>query len=456
VPGCAAGRQPEHLIFSDKKMPDVVVVGAGVAGLAAATALAEAGARVAVLEATGRLGGRAFSFQDAHSGVAVDNGPHLFMGCYAETLAFLRRVGSAERLAFQPTLTIHLRDVSGDEVWLHCPRLPTPLNLLAGLAGMRGLSIGDRLWLASAARALSGPPPPADLTVAAWLDRLGQPLTLRYRFWDPFTIATLNDAPDRAAAALLYTVLRAAFRGSSDNSRLGISRVGLSQLYAEPAQDYIEAHGGVLRTGATVVGLLAGEGHVDGVRLRSGEEVRAGGVIVAVPPHALERILPPMLRDVPSLRGLRRLVSTPIIAFHLWLDRAPTEHAFVGMLGTRIQWLFNRAALAGAPEGHVSLIVSGARDLIEWPREQLIDLALTDLRCVFPAIREAQLERAVVVKERRATLAPDPALQALRPGIETPLPGLWLAGDWTDTGLPATIESAALSGHHAARAALAG
>ncbi|HXH28001.1 MAG TPA: FAD-dependent oxidoreductase, partial [Candidatus Polarisedimenticolia bacterium] len=272
---------------------DVIVAGSGFAGLAAATALAEAGARVCLLEARGHPGGRARSWTDPETGAVVDNGQHLFMGCYGETLRLLDRIGCRDRLALQPRLELPLVERGGRVGRLRFPRLPLPLARPAGLLTFPGLSWPERwglLRVGREVRRVSGRDHPAGLeerTVSGWLSSLRQGEEARRRLWHPIAIAALNEDPARASAAMLVPVLREAFHGGADGARLGVARVGLSELYADPALLYLRERGAEVRLRAPVRRILQQEGRCVGVLLGDGTRLAAPAVVAAVPPADL-------------------------------------------------------------------------------------------------------------------------------------------------------------------------
>jgi squalene-associated FAD-dependent desaturase len=434
--------------------PDVVVIGAGFAGLAAAVRLAGLGARVTVLERRGVLGGRAYSFREPESGALVDNGQHLFMRCYDETLSFLRTLGTDDRIAFQPRLEVDMLGGGGREARLACPRLPAPLHLLAGLLGLRGVGLRDRLGLVRAgarlAAAARGPHSAAleDVTVAAWLDRLGQSAAARRAFWNPLTLAVLNDAPEVASVRWLVAVARRAFLAGPRAGDLGFATCGLSALYTEQARAYVEARGGSVRTQAAAAALEVSGDRVAAVRLApraraTGERLPVGVVVAAVPHQALPPLLPAALAARPPFSDAARLAVSPIVSCHLWYDRPVLGRPFVGLLDGPLHWLFDRGT-------HLTAVTSGAGALVDRRPRDLADAAAREVARLLPAAREARLLRAHVIKERWATPSLAPGAGALRAGPRTPLANLVLAGDWTDTGLPGTIEGAVQSGHAAA------
>jgi squalene-associated FAD-dependent desaturase len=292
---------------------------------------------------------------------------------------------------------------------------------------------------------------PDSLTVDQWLDRLGQSERIKTRFWYPMVIATLNQSPQIASARMLQVVLKEAFGGDRESASIGISRVGLSDLYTDGAADFIGSRGGEVQTGAQVHKLIIKHSAVVAVEMKDGERIEADYFITAVPPAALFAILPDELKNG-EFASLEKLGSSPIVSINLWLDKPIIDREFVGLLGTRCQWIFNKDAITSSDRrsNHIAVIISAARDFVEWNRNALIEMATTELHELLPASRSASILHNAIVKEREATLSHTVESDNLRPGPRTSIPNLILAGDWTDTGLPATIESAVMSGDVAA------
>jgi len=441
---------------------DVVVIGGGFAGLSAAVALARQGLRVAVLEAKPALGGRAYSFADAETGDFVDNGQHVLMGCYAETFKFLDRIGQSGQLVFQRNLAIEMLERDGRAGVLKTARLPGPLHMTAALMRYGLLTPRERLsammgglrmlWMHRRDRAHL-----RQATVKTLMDELGQGERARQCFWYPLAIATLNEDPELASAALLAEVLKRAFFSRRSDSAFVYAKVGLSDLYCPGSVRLIEASGGLVETRAAVEMLEFGaEGKITGVRLRDGRRWQAANFIAAVPPVQLARLLPEGAGADPFFAHLGEITSSPIICVHAWFDREITGAAFVGFVGTTTQWLFNKRRIFAEngerANGYLSFVISGARKLVDASNEELLDLVTGDLNAMIPGSRDARLLQALVLKEKQATMAPSPECDRLRPSLATPIANLFLAGDWIQTGLPATIESAVTSGHAAAAA----
>jgi zeta-carotene desaturase len=441
-------------------MPDeILIIGGGFAGLAAGVALAEEGRGVRLLEQKPHLGGRARSFLDPTTGSVVDNGQHIFMGCYHATIRFLSTIGTLDRIRFQKRLTVRFVDRNGRLSALECPGLPSPWHVLLGVLRSGSFSFKHKVEFLRLGRALrqAGAMDHGleKLSVREWLTRLGQSEGLQREFWDLLCIAALNEDPSRANAGLFERVLQLALFSSPAESRIGIPRVGLSEVYVDAATAYIGARGGRVECGRNVASLLVSEGHCRGVRLSSGEEIEAEGVLSAVPSFQLAGLLPgELLRFEAFFAPVISLRPAPIISINLWFDRPIIEVDFVGLRGTTMQWLFNKGAILGSGENYVSLVLSGAHLHIGRGKEELLATALLELGDLFPETQKAQLRHALVIKERFATFSPTWEAEQVRPTARTPVRGLYLAGDWTATGLPATIESAVQSGYTAAEAIL--
>ncbi len=439
----------------------VAVIGGGFAGMAASVRLAQLGVKVILLEQRKRLGGRAYSMSDADTGDTFDNGQHVFTGAYDAMLQLLRALGTEELVQWQPELRLDLLDVDGSSSALRCPSLPAPLHLLMGLLRMPGLNLRDRmaaLRIGGALRRALRPGAAAELdtlTAGAWLRRNGQTPKLQRMLWEPLTVAIVNETSERASAWPLARALAESFLGTRTRSRMGMAAVGLSKLFEPAMGRVLEENHGELRTSARVTTLeLAAHDdreRVAAVILAGGERLKVDGVVLAVPHHAVAPLLPEAWRKRTPFADLDRLGSSPIVSVHLWLDRETLQLPFVGLLGTAAQWVFNREQLAGDVQGHcLTVNYSAAHKEVELPADALVQESMEDLRRLIPAVRPARLLGSRVIKERHATFSARPGTDRLRPGPETPIRSLILAGDWTDTGLPATIEGAVRSGFRAA------
>jgi squalene-associated FAD-dependent desaturase len=438
---------------------DVAIVGGGLAGLSAGVALAERGIRVTLFEGKPVLGGRAYSFPDGESGDIVDNGQHVLMGCYHQTLDFLEQIGTRAGLITNRNLEIEMLDGPARAGYLRTARLPGPFHMTVGLMRYKHLTLAQRLGVLRAGMRMMSMRRFARgrlrrMTVTEFLNLTRQSLQARRTFWHPLTIATLNEQPELASAALLAEVMKRAFFSRRSDSAFLYPAVGLSELYCTAAREFIEKRGGVVVSRAIVDSLEITNGSVSAVSLRNGAKLRAANFIVAVPPAPLLRMLPSAMVNHGFFCKVGQLQSSPIICVHVWLDREVTRSAYIGFVGTTTQWLFNKRRIFsqfGAQHpGYVSFVISGARELVELPNDDLLKTIINDLATMIPAGRQAHVIRALVLKEKHATFAPDPASDALRPTVLTPIANLFLAGDWIQTGLPATIESAVVAGRSAA------
>jgi squalene-associated FAD-dependent desaturase len=440
---------------------DVIVIGSGLSGLSAAVDLCRRGRRVLVLERDGRLGGRAYSFRDRMNNAVVDNGQHLLMGCFHNTRRFLSTIGTSDQLSVQGNLAVTFYYPRLGLVRFRCPNLPAPLHILIGLLRLKSLSLRDRFRLLSVLREVAshdGEGKNLDsLTVDEWLVQCGQTEDCRNHFWNIVATATLNEEPKQASAKLFVKVLREAFLKGSENSVLMIPKVGLSDLYVGASLRFIRRHGGDVLTNRHVRRLAISEAKAKGVELKNGDLILSRTVISTVPLADLLPLIPVgTLFQSTNIQDADSVSSSPIITINLWLDRSVLEEEFVSLLDSPIQWVFNKSKIFsdGTNEGsYLSCVISGAREFVSWQKDELVRLALDELAKPFPAVRSAQLLHSLVIKEKRATLSSSPAMLRFRLPPNTPWENFFLAGDWVDTGLPSTIESAVTSGFNAARLA---
>ena len=412
----------------------VVVVGAGLAGLAAAAALTRAGAAVHLIERSRLLGGKATSFEVG--GVEVDNGQHVVLKCCTEFLDFATQLGMRNSLRFQPRFNATVLTRDGPPARLRAAPLPAPLHLALGFASYRHVNAGDKLRVLSALLA-ARKPVDSKLDMATWLQRHRQNARTRRAFWDPFLIPALNTSLEKASAQDGLFVIRTAFLGRRDAACIGYSTVPLARM-AEKAAALCET----VTMRSPVTSLVVRDGAVAGVRLDSGTTIPCDACVLAVPPRRVAAILAES--NLPVIDGLDAFQTEPIVDVHLWYDRPLNMLDFAAILDSPVQWAFRKG------KGYVACSLSAAGALVSRPQSELVAMADQELRAVIPALRGARLVHSACTRDPEATFVPTPGLR--RPNERTSLPTLMVAGAWTDTGWPATMESAVRSGRAAARA----
>ncbi|MGK5629222.1 hydroxysqualene dehydroxylase HpnE [Streptomyces sp. URMC 123] len=447
-----------------------VVVGGGIAGVTAALSLADAGLRVTLVEGRPRLGGLAFSFRRSSPAgeLTVDNGQHVYLRCCTAYRWFLDRVGGAGLAPLQDRLDVPVLHAGSRRLGrLRRTALPVPLHLAAGLAGYPHLSLGERLAVGRAALALKNldPADPAldGVDFAGWLHRKGQSPRAVEALWDLVGIATLNAPAERASLGLAAMVFKTGLLSEPGAADIGWARVPLGELHDTLAREALDAAGArtLLRARATAVTRAAGGRWQVDIETgpHGGERLEADTVVLALPQRETHALLPEGALDHPD--RLLEIGTAPILNVHVVYDRKVLRRPFFAALGTPVQWVFDRteaSGLATAPGArnwqYLALSQSAAEDEIDLPVAELRRRYLPELERLLPAAAGAGVKDFFVTRERTATFAPAPGVGRLRPGARTNAPGLHLAGAWTATGWPATMESAVRSGLTAASAAL--
>jgi squalene-associated FAD-dependent desaturase len=450
----------------------VLVVGGGLAGITAALDCAAAGASVTLVEVRRRLGGAAYSFD--RDGMQLDNGQHVFLRCCGAYRALLARLGSERLTSVQPRLEIPVLKPGHAPVLLRRGSLPAPAQLAGALARYPHLTLRERLGAARAALALMRIDPDDETldaqTFGAWLARRGQGPHALAALWDLIALPTLNLPAAEASLALAAFVFRTGLLSAADAGDIGFHDATLSQTIGEPAARALRDAGVEVRLGWRAERLERGTSGVD-VHGRVGrasapaasderdggeplETLSAEATVIAVPHTRAATLLEPLLGE--TARALGDLGSSPIVNLHVVYDRRVCEQQFAAGVGTPVQYVFDRTRAAGTPAGcqYLAVSLSGAEREMGMSVDALRERYLPALRELFPRAREAQVERFMVTREHAATFRAAPGAARLRPGAATGIPALVLAGAWTSTGWPATLEGAVLSGHDAAREAL--
>jgi squalene-associated FAD-dependent desaturase len=425
----------------------VAVVGGGLAGITAAVALAEAGCPVTLFEARPRLGGATYSFQ--RNGLTVDNGQHVFLRCCTAYRGLLDRIGGSALAGLQGRFDVRVLGPRGRSGRLRRAALPGPLHFMPALAGYRLLGPGDRVRALRGSIALSrlDPADPAldQMTFGSWLAANGQNAPVREALWDLLAVASLNTGVEQAALGPAVKVFKTALLGRPDAADLGIPLAPLGVLHDTAARAAIIRRGGTVRLSAKVTAIEPGPAViVDGVR------ISASAIVVATRHEQAAKLVP--AEAAPGRDGWSALDASPIINVHAVYDRPVMRAPLVAVIGSPVQWVFDKTRVAGLRTGqYLAVSVSVADPWIDRPAAHLREVFVPELRSLFPPARHARLLDFFVTRERRATFRQAPGSGALRPRSDTRWPGLYLAGAWTDTGWPDTMEGAVRSGLHAAR-----
>lgn len=435
-----------------------VVVGGGLAGVTTALALADAGVGVTLLEGRPRLGGLAFSFR--RGDLTVDNGQHVYLRCCTGYRWFLDRIGGAALAPLQDRLDVPVVDLERPEGRrlgrLRRDALPVPLHLGRSLATYPHLPLADRAAVGRAALALKGldltDPALDDQDFGSWLAAHGQSARAVEALWDLVGVATLNAVAGETSLALAAMVFRTGLLSDPSAADIGWARVPLGDLHDRLAREALDAAGVRTEVRTRVTSVSADADGAWLVRV-PGETVRADAVVLAVPQREAYDLLPEDALDDPG--RLLGIGTAPILNVHVVYDRRVLARPFFAALGTPVQWVFDRTDASGLKHGqYLALSQSVAHADIDEPVAALRERYLPELERLLPRTRDARVEDFFVTRERTATFAPAPGVGRLRPGARTKAPGLYLAGAWTATGWPATMEGAVRSGVGAADAAL--
>ena len=438
-------------------MSSVAVLGGGLAGMAAAWRLSRLGHDVTLVERRPYLGGRAFSFTDRESGVQVDNGQHVFLGCCTEYVQFLDEMGTLHLTHRQRRLRIEVFDPRGKRGLLSALPLPAPLHLGWSLLRYPHISWTDKLRAVKALLRIQreGFHNRRDLESRSfrdWLEEAGQSSRAIQNLWDLLVLPALNDASGDVSASAGFMLFKTALLKDRHAASVGYARAGLSEVMGNAVERRLREQGVTLVLGRMAEHLHIDHGAVAGVALTGGELVRADFYVSALMPTVLLGLLPEEWRRHPAFAPAEALTWSPIVNLHVWYDRPVADFDFAAFVESPVQWVFNKTRILGlpGPGQYLTVSLSGAWEHWPVPKKELADSFLPELARVLPGARDATAERFVVVKERQATFRPAPGSAPARLPMETPLGNLLLAGDWTDTGWPATMEGAVRSGNSAA------
>ena len=423
-------------------MPSAIVIGGGLAGLASAAALGQSGFQVDLFESRGFLGGRATSYPvPGDNSEVIDNCQHVLLRCCVNLMDFYGRLGVADRIQFHKRF--YFIEPGGRTSTLEAGALPAPLHFTGSFRKLAFLSLSDKMGIARALLAIRreyGRRTDLDrITMLAWLQEKRQTAAAISRYWNQVLVSAINEDLDHMAASHGFQVFWLGFLARANSYEMGIPAVPLGDLYGPDAWRRIANVRLHLR--APVDRVIAEDGVIRGV-MAGGEQHIADNYISALPFERVPAVIPELNLDVD------RFEHSPITGIHLWFDRSITQLPHATLLDRTIQWMFNKSG-----GRYLQLVVSASRSLVEMPRGEVIALALRELAEFFPRVKDAQVEKAHVVKEIRATFSAGPGLEQSRPLSATKFGNLFLAGDWTRSGWPATMEGAVRSGYLAAEAA---
>ena len=433
----------------------VAITGGGLAGLAAACALSDSGFRVTLFERRPYLGGRASSYEHPGTGEVVDNCQHVLFRVCTNLIEFYRRIGVEDKIRWYDTMTF--LEPGGRATVMRASPLPAPLHTAPSFLRFPFLTADDKLAIS---RALA----PLTLKVQSdtgrsfldWCREHGQTQNAIERFWKPILVSALSEDLDRISVSAVGQVVRESMK-SRVARHMGVPSIPLTDLYNR-AGDYIRARGGEIRFRTSLETFHSESSHV---RIHAGNGEQAFEyLVVALPFENVERVLPRDSSSAVLREQISHFESSSITGIHLWFDRKISDLDHAVLLDRTMQWMFHKSRLLTSLNGsanesggsYIELVVSSSKNLIEMSRGEIVDLSLKEVREFFPAAREATLVKSAVIKEVRATYSPQPGIDAHRPQQATTWPRVFLAGDWTATGWPATMEGAVRSGYLAVKA----
>ncbi len=419
-------------------MKKVIVVGGGIAGLTAAVYLSEKGIEVTLLEASPKLGGRTYSLYNEKINDAYDNGQHILMGCYDETIRLLKKIDSYDKIQTQPSLEINFIMRDGSSYKLKSFSKGYPLNLLVAILNFKLLKFSERLRIVDFFLDLMCcyEEDLTNVTVSEWLRSKKQSENAVKSFWEVLIVGALNAKAEHTSASVFAGILKRIFLEGNFAATILIPKTNLSELFCLPSGEYIKSRNGSIHLSQKVISLATDGDFISGLETAKNEYGGFDALVFAIPSHALDKI---KFKNSESSLPDMKLNYSPIVNVHLWLDQNPFTDSFYGLIGSDVHWLFNHGS-------YISLTSSAAEHLIALESNEIVGHFCSELENYFHILLKESVTDSIVIKEKRATFVPDIASNDIRKNFYSPFKNLFFAGDWTSTGLPSTIESAALSG----------
>ncbi len=424
-------------------MKQCLIIGGGLAGLTAASILSSKNFNHTLIESSPKLGGRTYSFKDMETDTEIDNGQHIMMGCYKETLSFLKLIGAENNFDYQKNLFLKFINRNKNQFQLNAASAFYPFNLLLAIINYDVLNLSDRisfiiflLKLPLLSKNLL-----RKITVKEWLENENQNPDIVKGFWEILCVGALNTNLEKASALVFYDILIQIFFKGNFASTIILPKYGLSESVVYPASSFIEKNGGTIILSESIKEIIIKNQKVISVKSDKNTYNNFDNVISAIPLYALEKIIPKKNLDLEL-----ELEYSTILNIHLWLKENNLREKFYGLLDSPLHWIFLK-------ENHINIVISDANYLIDKTKEEIIKFVIEEL-VQFTTIKEEDIQQYKIIKEKRATFVPSVSSLDKRPNCKTTIKNLFLAGDWTNTGLPSTIESAVKSGRQAAELVL--
>lgn len=413
------------------------IIGGGLAGLTSAVYLSKAGFQVKLYEASPKCGGRAYSFTDETSGDIVDNGQHIMMGCYFNTLEFLKITKSINKIYFQNKLDINFVDKSVGLAPLIAFSTIYPFNLLIGLLNYKAITLYERVKIVKTISKLLflSSKNVGNYSVRQWLVKEKQSTETIKAFWEILVVGALNSNIDDASAEMFVDILKKIFFSGNKAASILIPKDGLSQVLINDAVGFIEENDGKVYTSYPVESIIIEDKKAVGLKFKNKIEKDFDFIISTVPHYALEKLIDVELLGIPKID----FEYSPILTAHIWLKDNIFDKIFYGLINSPVHWIFNKGK-------YITIVISNAESFLEKRKENIMEIITDEIMKYFPKFKSDFIQRYLIIKEKRATFISSKSILNKRPGVHTRIENLYIGGDWINTGLPATIEGAIKSG----------